>query len=399
MKIATSILQKIDNTVGWPICIFLSLWCALVQLFFKPKLKDRPRNVLIIKFFGLGSIYYSTLIPADLRRQYGDVRITLLTFEENRGFVEHLGAFDKIVTIDKSSAAAFLQSTLTVMFRNLLMRPYDICLDLEYFSKYTTIHTTFTRAPLRIGFYQTCLWRHFTYTSHCHFNTTSHISRIYGQVSELAGVAKSENSPAPIPVSEAMETRTKALLTERGWDGQPFVGVNVNASDLALGRRWAPDRFVQVIEAAAKSGYPVFLTGAPNEQDFTQECLDRVDSKYRDRVVNLAGELDLMSFLAFLKITFLFITNDSGPMIFASGLNTPTVSLWGPGDPKMYGGAPPAHSAVYSDYPCSPCMYVPATRAGYFCGYRFPCMEAISTEAVLEVVTRRLQSGRDGESN
>jgi len=393
-KIST--LHNIDTYLGHPICVALSLWCALIRFLRgligkSPQSKPEPQRILVIKFFGLGSIAYSTLIVQDLRRQYGDVHIALLTFSQNRRFVEHLSQFDEIITVADSNPGRFVFDTLRTMWANF-SHPYDIAIDLEYFSKYTTIHAVMTRAPKRIGFYQTSLWRHYTYTHHCHFNTAKHIRRIYGMISELAGVEKSTATPSPIPISDEIIQHVQGILKSEGWDESAIVGVNVNASDLALGRRWPAQRFASLIEQIiAKKNCWIILTGSPDEKEYTDQCLNLVAESHRAKIRNLAGKLDIIEFMALLKILDLFVTNDSGPMIFASLLKTPCISLWGPGDPKMYAGSSSTQSTVYSDYPCSPCMYIPATYAGYFCNHQFPCMSAISLEDVAKATMARLE--------
>jgi ADP-heptose:LPS heptosyltransferase len=251
--------------------------------------------------------------------------------------------------------------------------------------------TAFTRAPVRIGFYTFSLWRRYIYTRHTYFNTAKHVRRIYGLAAEMAGVAQSHESPAPIGLPPEHTTAAADILRRHGWDGAPFVGVNVNASDLALGRRWPVERFAEIVERVAERGHWVFLTGAPAEQTYTQSCLERVNPAARAKVRNLAGAFDILQFLAFLKLARLFVSNDSGPMIFAILVDAPSVTLWGPGDPAMYGGEPPRHRYVYSRYPCSPCMYIPNTDAGYFCRHHFPCMPAIRTDQVAGEVFAALQ--------
>lgn len=357
-----------------------------------PPLAGRdPQRVLVIKFFGLGSIGYSSVIVNDLRKKFPHIHISLLTFAENRSFLDIMNCYNKVITLDKNRPLNFIFDTIRIALVHLLRRPYDVCIDLEYFSKYTCIHTVFTRAPMRIGFYMSNLWRRHTYTHYAYFNTAKHVCRVYGTIAELAGADRSAEQPMMIAMrDEDLLAVTSQILVKLGWDQTPFVGVNVNASDLTLGRRWPRERFAVVIEQIVQRGYWVFLTGSPSEREFVQGCLDLVDAASREKVRNVAGEFSLCHFFAFLQQVSLFLTNDSGPMIFANLTDTPSVSLWGPGDPAMYGGSPPRHSFVYSDYPCSPCMYVPDTDAGKFCGETFPCMDAISAEQVIATLLNRL---------
>jgi ADP-heptose:LPS heptosyltransferase len=395
MAFSTSTFKRIDHYLGLPLCALISLWYGVLKLIRKPvSPAATPAKALIIKFFGIGSICYSTVIVRDLKKRFPGIRITLLTFKENRAFAEYHGAYDEVVTVDRKRPVSFVIDTVLLLWRHL-HRPYDICIDLEYFSKYTSIHAAFTRAPIRIGFYMHCLWRRYIYTHQSYFNTAKHIRGIYGLVSKMAGCETSDETVIPIPLTETQLDHAREILKTEGWDGrQPFVGVNVNASDLALARRWPPSHFAGLISAIARSGHLALLTGAPSETDYVGKCMDMVDADAKGGVRNIAGKLSIVDLFAMMKLCRLYVTNDSGPMIFTYMVGAPSVSIWGPGDPEMYGGTPPHHTWVYSRYPCSPCMYVPMTEIGHFCGFRYPCMEAIKPEQVAEEVMRRIEESR-----
>jgi len=78
----------------------------------------------------------------------------------------------------------------------------------------------------------------------------------------------------------------------------------------------------------------------------------------------------------------------------AKAVGTRTISLWGPGSVDLYGPyqkEKDLHDVIYKRYPCSPCLYVYRTDAGFFCGQKAPCMEAIDPLDVMTIVERRLK--------
>lgn len=385
-------IKRIDHYVGLPLCLLVSFAFALWR-----RIRGRsdesqvPRKVLVIKFFGMGSIGYATLITRNLRREFGNVHITLLTFEENREFVKQTRQFDRILGIEKRRILPFLRDTIRIVVAHLFRSTYDLCIDLEFFSRYATLHTAFSRAPQRIGFDQNLIWRRYIYNVVCVFNTTTHIRNIYAEVARQAGVPHPTTSPVRLEIEDSARQSTIARLKEAGWAGEPLVGVNVNASELALGRRWPLERYCALVEQLTRAGYWVFLTGARAEQEYTQRCYAAGTAQTRRRLGNLAGRLDIAEFAAFINLVDLFISNDSGSMIFAFLQNTPTVTIWGPGDPLMYGDKPPLHTSIYTNYPCSPCMYLPSVDAGYYCDFTFPCIRDIAVDQVCAVVFERLR--------
>ena len=71
-------------------------------------------------------------------------------------------------------------------------------------------------------------------------------------------------------------------------------------------------------------------------------------------------------------------------MHFAAAQNVPMVSLWGPGRPAFYAPRLDNHRTIYSDCPCSPCLYMFTTFEGMWCQHQAWCMQAISVETVVE---------------
>jgi len=388
------IFKAIDHYIGLPICVVISAIYGLYRFIFGvPQKPINPKNILIIKFFGLGSIGYSTLIARNLKKQYPACKFFLLTFYENRAFADNLQVFDEILTVEKRAWHLFVADTIKFLIR-CLNSPFDICIDLEFFSKYTSMLTAATRAPQRIGFFLNCFWRRFIYTDHSYFNTAKHVSFFYSMIADLSGVNQPDQKPAALHIKPEDSLSVNQKLLSLGWDGnQGIVGININASDLALGRRWPLDRFRELIEAVAKDGFLVCMTGASSERKYVQTCMQGLAESTQKSAINLAGQIDLNEFIALLKMLKLFVTNDSGPMIFSILADAASVSIWGPGDLKMYGGSPPLHTYCYSAFPCSPCMYIPNTDAGFFCGRKYPCMAAIQAKDVIFEVRRRLGMG------
>ncbi|MCB1135728.1 MAG: glycosyltransferase family 9 protein, partial [Chlamydiia bacterium] len=94
------------------------------------------------------------------------------------------------------------------------------------------------------------------------------------------------------------------------------------------------------------------------------------------RVVNLAGGTSLRQLMALIKLSDIFLTNDSGPMHIAAALETPLLALFGStSDTKTgpYGFGKVIHKHVE----CS-CCYKRE------CPIDFKCMTRIDVEEVYQ---------------
>jgi ADP-heptose:LPS heptosyltransferase len=93
------------------------------------------------------------------------------------------------------------------------------------------------------------------------------------------------------PFEAADEAALDALPGARTL-GRAFVCVHAGAR--LRSRRWLPERFAATADAVAEAGYPVVLTGGPEEI----ELVSRVEAAMRRRALNLAGRTTLGSLAA-----------------------------------------------------------------------------------------------------
>ena len=97
-------MRDIDILLGGFIINILNL---LFVFRFGKKVSNPPRekvkNILVIKFFGLGSILMMTPAIRGLKTLYPNAKIHLLTFKGNQKFCLNLGCVDYILTLRHKS--------------------------------------------------------------------------------------------------------------------------------------------------------------------------------------------------------------------------------------------------------------------------------------------------------
>jgi len=165
------------------------------------------------------------------------------------------------------------------------------------------------------------------------------------------------------------------------------MGVNVNAGELSLERRWPVQRFAEVIETliTRHADLRIVLTGAPDEIRHIREVYDRLSEPAKGSVAITAGVWSLDDFIAGLSRFTCFLTNDSGPMHLAAAQGVPLVSLWGPAKPEFYAPRVDRHETIYENFACSPCLfYMFTTFEGMWCRHEGWCMQAIQPSRVRE---------------
>ena len=396
-----NLLKFIDHWVGSPICLLLALLNRICHPAYKINLSIPseylpPRNILIIKFFGLGSITLASALISNIRNTYKDTKIIFLTFKDNLPILEVLSLADEILVIDPKNPFVLLRS----IWRAVLFchrRKIDISMDIEFYSKFSTIMSFLSGARWRMGFHIARFWRDSLVNVPIYFNYCRHILEIYGMFASALNIKDLDLYPKQVQITDHEKTEFRAFLKSRDIsDLDHYIGLNIHASDLALCRRWPLPKFVALVEQflTQHGQWKIVLTGAKSERAYSQEFLSLLPSVWHSRVLDLTGQISLKQFLVLLSQLPLFVTNDTGPFHFAKASGTRTISLWGPGSVDLYGPfrkEKEYHDVVYKRYPCSPCLYVYRTDAGYFCGQKAPCMQAIEPYDVIEIIERHLK--------
>jgi ADP-heptose:LPS heptosyltransferase len=110
--------------------------------------------------------------------------------------------------------------------------------------------------------------------------------------------------------------------------------------------------------------------------------------------LDMAGRTDLPLLAAGLEGCDLVVTNDSGPMHLAAAVGTPTISLWGAGNPEITGPGGGGHQLLRrAELPCVPCEKNTCSRRGH--GYVLDqaereCLRLIEVATVADAVRKGL---------
>ncbi len=349
-----------------------------------PDQKRHPsacRRILFIKFWGIGSIVLSEPAVRRLRRLHPQAEIHYLTLERNRELFSMIEGVDCVHSLKLGSVAAFLVRWLA-MLRKLRGQRFDLIVDAEFFSNFSMLTALAAGRGRRriIGFAQPRSWKKrlldqaIPFSRDCH--TTLQFVRLASQDPRAAEGA------APRLV---LSVRPDPPLLER-----PYIVVNINASDLAIERRWPRERFLRLTQTLLdRTEYEVALIGSNSEREYVAPLEKALQRPLRVR--NLTGVLTLVQLAQLLRGARMLISNDSGPLHMAAALDVPVVGFYGPETPLRYGPAASRSLVFYSGLWCSPCMSVDNSKT-VDCINAMACMKTIESESagerILEFLNR-----------
>jgi ADP-heptose:LPS heptosyltransferase len=360
MKTRTKIV--IDRSMGTLICFVLNGIARLLGLILRRNHKEDPecvKKVVIQKFFGMGSILRATSMIRAIRKHYPKAEIIFVTITRNRCLLERLSNIDKVFYINDGSVWKLLTTTLRLLVR-LWKEKIDLYFDLEVYSSYSTLIETLSCARNRYGFYRKSTgFRMGLHTKLVFFNTHHPISKVYAQLARSCGAEPTDLTIEKISIF-AQDRIEFENWAKQHLGGRKYLAVNPNASDLLLERRWPAEYFADFINQFGNlvtNSISIVLLGAPAEREYVSGVYSQLSEKAKRITFNVAGELSLGAVFALIDSALLLITVDSGPYHFATSLNTPTLSLWGPVRPSHYSSEESAKMIIYKNIYCSPCLH------------------------------------------
>ena len=387
------IMQSIDHYLGPACCLLLGLARRL-----RPR-QPAPhsiRRILLIKFWGIGSITLMTPAIDELRRMYPDSRIDFLTNCAQVPIARRIRRVEHVYGLDLSGLWRFLCSGGQAIGA-IRRRRYDLVFDFEFFTNFSALVCWLT-GSFCVGFEYIRTWRNRIYDRTAVYDHSLHIGQIFAK---LANVLNGHHPPRalrlePFRVPDADRRGIRALLADAGIAPDDYlVVVNPNAGDLSQARRWPAASFTILLDRlTAIDGFRVALIGAAGEAGYVAALHDGLARP--GRVTNLAGHLDIDGLLALLDQADLFIGNDSGPLHLAVAQQVPTVSFFGPETPHLYGPIGEGHKVYYTHRTCSPCLNIYAAKRHRCQDNR--CMQEIDPAVVADWVVSYVNRNRNRKS-
>ena len=410
MTISVNTMRTIDHWAGVPLCAIATPLVMLMDgvnnIFSRPL--EQPKKILFIELSEMGSAIL--VDPAMRNAQARGAELFFLIFKSNRASLTLLNTVkpENIFTIDSSSLLNLIQDTLKFL---LVARQHriDTVIDLELFSRFTALLTGLCGARERVGyhiFHGEGLWRGQMLTRKVHYNPHIHITKNFLSLIHAAFAKKIEVPFSKIQIADSeiqleqavinpavlsqVSARIENLASDAGipfkQGQQRLILVNPNASDLLPQRRWAQQRFSELIQGLNQL-YPndlILITGSPAEFEYVEKV--RTVAKIKN-ALNFAGQVTFAELPPLYTLSDVMVTNDSGPGHFSAVTALRTVVLFGPETPALYGSI--GHSiAITANLACSPCVSA-ANHRKTPCQDNV-CMQAITVAQVLEKMVHQL---------
>jgi len=311
-------------------------------------------EICVQKLLGGGSLVLAYPALLGLRRRWPEARLSLVCTPAVVPFAETLRIFDRLLVIDDSKPLRFLWSALRTWSRCFRV---DTIVDLEVYSRLSTVFAALTCARNRLGFFLAeAFWRRGLHTHLVFFNRFSGVWFFYEKTVELLGAQPASREECRAHVLAGLPPRS-------GPSARETICVGCNTSELApermlTARQW---RAVFAERAGESSGRRFVLLGAASDRALADPiCRELEQVLPQHRYENRCGELTLSESLAELAAATEYWGIDSALLHYARLLGVRCLSYWGPTDPRTRLRPIPGldEEVVYRKIPCSPCVHV-----------------------------------------
>ena len=384
--------RAIDRYAGVPLCALFSLLHGL-----RPPAPPAtlPRRILVILLSEMGSLVLAHAMFARLKQKYPAASIHALLFDKNREVLDLLDVIpaENVLTVSDRSLTDFVSNSFDVL-RAIRALEFDVVIDCELFARASAIFSFLSGAPVRVGFFrhtQEGLYRGTFINRRVLYNPYLHLTQQFVGLAEAIEsrsipVIKHAILPPPVqpaqlqfPDSELKEVTGRLHADFPVVEGKSIVLVSPSGGILPI-RAWPIEHYRTLCTTLLNDGHAVGVIGLSNDKPFAQDLVAHCGSPH---CVDLTGYTkSIRHLLALFHRASLLVTNDGGHGQFAAITPIPTIILFGPETPVLYGTLSKNAHCFYLGIPCSPCLTAYNHRTSP-CDGDNQCLKQIAPEQVI----------------
>lgn len=349
----------------------------------------RAPRLLLLALLPIGDTLFTTPTMRALRDRYPEAHITALVHAGTAPLLKRVPVIDEVVILPFREDWAG-PGPLARALRRLHARHFDAAID---FTTPAYKWVSFVCGiPLRTYMKFDRLWWLLP-GEHAAWRAT-HATRHYYECARELDLPPWDSASAIPSLALRRPERDDArrFLSEQGVvpGRYPLVALHVGAAGLGGLKRWPPQRFAALADRLREQwNARIVLLGSRDEL----ALVESVAVALRTRPIVAAGATTLLSSIAVIEASDLFIGNDSGPLHAAAAVGTPYVGIYGPTVPANFGPIPSRPGQGLLVEPATPCCTCGAPQ--YFVGgspvWRRPCCQgrcrALDTVTVDAVYT------------
>jgi len=351
-------------------------------------------RILIANPFGIGDILFTRPLVCALRQIFPKAWMVFLCNRRVASLLTCWPELNRVEVFEKDEFRMAWQQSRVMAIRSLRRwigrlrsERFDILIDLSLSWQYG-LAGWLCGIPKRVGFNHKGRGRFLTHTLPLEGFHERPVADHILDLLPLMGLERLRLDDEALLLPAHPLPQLESQLKHLGILGSPIPSVGlVPGGGISWGpwaryKQWPPDRFIELArQIQARWGARIVLLGDQSEEPLCREIGAHLEGP--SAWMAPAPSLALMAEV--FRRCRLVIGNDSGPIHLAEMVGTPTVSIFGPVDPGVYGPLVQRaiHRVVVKGLACRPCY-----RAFRFppCPWDNACLRQLPVERVMEAV-------------
>jgi ADP-heptose:LPS heptosyltransferase len=338
------------------------------------------KKILCIKLWGLGNLAIIFPLLRNIKNKFPSAQVIFLTFDLNKGFLEYSDSVDNIIYFTFTKNLFIIAKQILSLVRKFKKDKIDMVINFETFNNTSALFSYLIKAPIRLGLHNRFEGVFYT---HPFLNLQSeHISQTFSNLLlplhggkpyhyfNFCGSGKNKN------MIEAVLGKYKI---------ERYVCIHPGTSDNFKWKRYRKEYFSKIAVLLLKNhDVDIVFTGTRSEAGLIRGIIDIMP--HSERVFNLTGKLEIGAFIELLRRSYLFISNDSGPVHIAASIGINIAAFYGPTSPARYGPLNKNSLVFYQRSACSPC--VGTDYINKKCDNNFKCLDFAPQEVFHQISER-----------
>jgi lipopolysaccharide heptosyltransferase I len=336
------------------------------------------KNILIVRLSAAGDVLHAMPAAAAIKKAFPDCRMSWAVEPLSAPLVRAFHAVDEVIALDrkalnreaknplKSLAAA---KRIALFMRDLKKRRFDLAVDFQGNLRSATI-TFLSGAKVRLGFSPGAVreFLPFAYTRAVPAERGIHKIEKDFLLAEAVGAAGKPEPPGILfPLGEPELESFISSVFQSG----PVAVLHPGVSRFGAFKAWPIEKYAALGDKLADGlGLKVVFTYGPGEEEGAAAAKEKMKhAAFLSVPTRTIADLGRI-----LTKASLFIGADTGPLHLANAIGIPTVGIYGPKNPSVYGPYFEPKAVVCSAAPCAPCEKRKCDEA--------ICMDGIGVEDV-----------------
>lgn len=314
-------------------------------------------RVLILRNQGIGDLILITPAIRAIRKFHHDAEISIMVGEWSEVAVQNNPNLDRIL----SYPDPWIQNKQPLGYLRLMTRLRKQRFDVAYiFHSHPLIQLMLVMAgiPKRLGFFDSELkkgGKFLTASTEWQPNTSRYIADNYLDIPRLAGW-QGDDLSLDIFLTETERQEADQLLADAQLNAGEFIlvapGGGVNPRQNVFEKRWGAERYAELCNLIdAQWRLPIVLTGSIHEAEISRVITGLSSAE----VVDLTGNIPFRVASGLVRRCRTLICNDSAIMHVAVAFGVPSLSVFGPSNPKSLMPVSKVNQWITSELDCSPC--------------------------------------------